>query len=91
MREAIVMPALSDTMNNGKLVKWVKKLGAPIKKGETIAEVETDKAVMDMESFHDGFLAGPLAPEGTEMPVGQVIGYIVDSRAETEEVTRRVP
>ena len=44
---------------------------------------------MDVGSFHDGFLVGPLAPEGTEMPVGQVIGYIVDSEA--EEVTQRVP
>jgi pyruvate dehydrogenase E2 component (dihydrolipoamide acetyltransferase) len=82
MREAIIMPALSDTMNNGKLVKWAKKLGDPIRKGETIAEVETDKAVMDVEAFHDGFLAGPLASEGAQIPVGQVIGYIVDNRAD---------
>jgi len=86
MREAITMPTLSDTMNNGRLVKWVKKPGDPIRKGETIAEVETDKAVMEVEAFHDGFLTGPLAPEGTEMPVGQVIGYIVDSRAEAADV-----
>jgi len=82
MREAIIMPALSDTMNNGKLVKWTKKLGDSIKKGDTIAEVETDKAVMDLEAFHDGFLAGPLASEGAEIPVGQVIGYIVDNHAD---------
>lgn len=82
MHEAITMPALSDTMSNGRLVKWVKKLGDPITKGESIAEIETDKAVMDVEAFHDGFLAGPLAPEGTEMPVGQVIGYIVGDRGD---------
>jgi pyruvate dehydrogenase E2 component (dihydrolipoamide acetyltransferase) len=86
MREAIIMPALSDTMNNGKLVKWTKKLGDPIKKGETIAEVETDKAVMDVEAFHEGILAGPLASEGAEIPVGQVIGYIVDNRADAPPV-----
>ncbi len=86
MREAIIMPALSDTMNNGKLVKWTNKLGDPIKKGETIAEVETDKAVMDVEAFHEGILAGPLASEGAEIPVGQVIGYIVDNRADAPPV-----
>ena len=79
MSEPITMPALSDTMSNGRLVKWVKKLGDVIKKGDTIAEVETDKAVMEVEAFHDGYLAGPLAAEGTEMPVGKIIGYIADS------------
>ncbi|MGO9702108.1 MAG: biotin/lipoyl-containing protein, partial [Xanthobacteraceae bacterium] len=82
MSEPITMPALSDTMSNGRLVKWVKKLGDTIKKGDTIAEVETDKAVMEVEAFHDGYLAGPLAPEGTEMPVGKIIGYIADSPGE---------
>ena len=82
MSESITMPALSDTMNTGRLVKWVKKLGDTIKKGETIAEVETDKAVMEVASYHDGYLAGPLAAEGTEMPVGKVIGYIADSPGE---------
>src|SRR5579864_864561 len=73
------MPALSDTMNNGRLVKWVKKIGDRIKKGESVADVETDKAVMDVEAFHDGYLAGPLAAEGSELPVGATIGYIADS------------
>ncbi len=82
MSEPITMPALSDTMSNGRLVKWVKKLGDAIKKGDTIAEVETDKAVMEVAAFHDGYLAGPLAAEGTEMPVGKVIGYIADSPGE---------
>ena len=57
MRAAITMPALSDTMNDGRLVKWTKKSGDRVKKGESIAEVETDKAVMDVEAFHDGYLA----------------------------------
>ena len=78
MNQPISMPALSDTMNNGRLVRWVKKIGDPIKKGESVADVETDKAVMDVEAFHDGYLAGPLAAEGSEMPVGATIGYIAD-------------
>jgi pyruvate dehydrogenase E2 component (dihydrolipoamide acetyltransferase) len=82
MSEPITMPALSDTMNTGRLVKWVKKLGDAIKTGDTIAEVETDKAVMEVAAFHDGYLAGPLAAEGTEMPVGKIIGYIANSPGE---------
>jgi pyruvate dehydrogenase E2 component (dihydrolipoamide acetyltransferase) len=82
MSEPITMPALSDTMNTGRLVKWVKKPGDAIKKGETIAEIETDKAVMEVEAYHDGYLTGPLAPEGTDMPVGKIIGYIADSPGE---------
>ncbi len=83
MNQPITMPALSDTMSNGRLVKWVKKIGDPIKKGESVADVETDKAVMDVESFHDGYLAGPLAAEGSEMPVGATIGYIAESAGAT--------
>ena len=78
MNQPITMPALSDTMNNGRLVKWVKKIGDPIKKGESVADIETDKAVMEVETFHDGYLAGPLAAEGSEMAVGATIGYISD-------------
>jgi pyruvate dehydrogenase E2 component (dihydrolipoamide acetyltransferase) len=76
------MPALSDTMSNGRLVRWVKHEGDAIKRGEAIAEVETDKAVMDVEAFHDGYLCGPLAPTDTDVPVGQTIGYLVDTQAE---------
>ena len=92
MSEPITMPALSDTMSNGRLVKWVKKLGDTIKKGDTIAEVETDKAVMEVEAFHDGYLAGPLAAEGSEMPVGKIIGYIADSPGkDVAEVAQATP
>jgi pyruvate dehydrogenase E2 component (dihydrolipoamide acetyltransferase) len=97
MSEPITMPTLSDTMNSGRLVKWVMKLGDPIKKGDTIAEIETDKAVMEVTAFHDGYLAGPLASEGAEMPVGQIIGYIADSpggavaeAAQTTPVTPKI-
>lgn len=79
MSHPITMPALSDTMSNGRLVKWTKQPGDVIKKGEVVAEIETDKAVMDVEAFEDGYLSGPLAEEGTEAPVGQVIGYIAES------------
>lgn len=78
MSHAITMPALSDTMGAGRLVKWAKKPGNKISKGDVIAEVETDKAVMEVEAFQDGYLSGPLVAEGTEAPVGEIIGYIAD-------------
>lgn len=78
MTLAVTMPALSDTMGAGRLVKWTKKPGDRIKKGDVIAEVETDKAVMEVEAFQDGYLSGPLAAEGSEAPVGEIIGYIAD-------------
>jgi pyruvate dehydrogenase E2 component (dihydrolipoamide acetyltransferase) len=82
MIQAITMPVLSDTMSVGRLARWLKKPGDPIKKGEAIAEVETDKAVMELESFHDGYLAGPLAPIETDLPLGTPIAYIADTPAE---------
>jgi pyruvate dehydrogenase E2 component (dihydrolipoamide acetyltransferase) len=82
MTQAVTMPALSDTMGAGRLVKWTKKVGDKISKGDIVAEVETDKAVMEVEAFEDGYLSGPLAAEGTEAPVGQTIGFIVDDKAE---------
>ncbi|MBU2739779.1 2-oxo acid dehydrogenase subunit E2 [Acidithiobacillus concretivorus] len=78
MKNSITMPVLSDTMQTGRLTRWNKSVGDAIKKGEAIAEVETDKAILDVEAFADGFLAGPLAATDTDIPVRQVIGYIVD-------------
>lgn len=78
----VVMPALSDTMATGRLVKWLKQPGDPVKKGESVAEVETDKAIMDVEVFRDGYLAGPLAALDTDIPVGQPIAYLADQPAE---------
>jgi len=82
MKHAVTMPALSDTMNVGRLVKWLKKPADPVKKGETIAEVETDKAVMVVEAYNDGYLAGPLAPLDADVALGAPIAYIADTMAE---------
>ncbi|MHB8236858.1 MAG: 2-oxo acid dehydrogenase subunit E2 [Acidithiobacillus ferrivorans] len=78
MKVEITMPVLSDTMQTGRLTRWNKAVGEAIKKGEAVAEVETDKAILDVEAFVDGFLAGPLAAVDTDIPVRQVIGYIAD-------------
>ncbi|MHB1566000.1 MAG: 2-oxo acid dehydrogenase subunit E2 [Acidiferrobacter sp.] len=85
MKQPIMMPILSDTMETGRLVRWTKQLGEAIKTGENLAEVETDKAIMDVEAFADGFLAGPLAPINQDIPVRQIIGYISDHPEERSE------
>ncbi len=83
-RQPIKMPALSDTMETGRLVAWHKKPGEAVHKGDVIAEVESDKAIMDLEAFADGYLQGPLAAPDSEVPVGAVIGYLSDT-AEAQE------
>src|ERR1700756_2932524 len=70
----ILMPALSPTMEKGNLAKWLKKEGDPIKTGDVIAEIETDKATMEYESVDDGVLAKIVVPEGTaDVPGNQLI------------------
>ena len=62
----ILMPALSPTMEQGKLAKWVKKVGDKVKSGDVLAEIETDKATMEVEAVDEGVLAAILIPDGTE-------------------------
>src|SRR5215813_10850395 len=61
----ILMPALSPTMEKGNLAKWVKSEGDPVKAGDVIAEIETDKATMEVEAVDEGTLGQILVPEGT--------------------------
>jgi pyruvate dehydrogenase E2 component (dihydrolipoamide acetyltransferase) len=70
------MPRLSDTMEEGKLARWLKRPGDVVHRGEAIAEIETDKAVMDLEAYDDGVLAEVLLGEGDVAPIGQVIATI---------------
>jgi pyruvate dehydrogenase E2 component (dihydrolipoamide acetyltransferase) len=77
MAISIVMPALEMAQETGKLVSWIKPEGATVAKGELILEIETDKAVMEIESPGAGVLAGIKAKPGDVVPVGQVIGWIV--------------
>src|SRR5215468_314867 len=62
----ILMPALSPTMTEGKIAKWHKKVGDPVKAGDVLAEIETDKATMEVEAVDEGVLAKIMVPEGTE-------------------------
>src|SRR5215207_83987 len=73
----ILMPALSPTMEKGNLARWLKKEGDLVKSGDVIAEIETDKATMEVEAVDEGVLARIVVPEGTaDVPVNQVIGLI---------------
>ncbi len=74
----ISMPRLSDTMQEGTITRWLKKAGDEVKKGEILAEVETDKANMEIESFDAGVLEQILVQEGETAPVGQPIAIVGD-------------
>jgi len=88
---AVKMPKLSDTMTEGVLVSWKKQPGEPVKRGEIIAEVETDKAIMEVEVFRDGYLAGPLAAEGATVAVGEPIGYLTEEPAGSVSTAAAAP
>ncbi len=76
MATEVIMPRMSDTMEEGKILKWLKKVGDRIEVGDIIAEVETDKADMEMEALDDGFLTEIRAQEGESVPVGSVIALL---------------
>jgi pyruvate dehydrogenase E2 component (dihydrolipoamide acetyltransferase) len=76
MATQIQMPKLSDTMEEGKILKWLKKEGDVVEQGEIIAEVESDKADMELEAYDSGILLKIVIPEGKGAPVGGVIAVI---------------
>jgi pyruvate dehydrogenase E2 component (dihydrolipoamide acetyltransferase) len=73
----IEMPKLSDTMTEGTLVKWIKKVGDPVAVGDVLAEVETDKATMEMEAFDEGVLGEIYVNDGEKVQVGQKLAVLV--------------
>jgi len=77
MAVSVVMPALEMAQETGKLVSWKKKEGEQVKKGEMLLEVETDKAVVEIEASGDGVLSGVTAKEGDVVPVGQTIAWLL--------------
>lgn len=76
MAEVITMPRLSDTMTEGKVSKWHKKVGDTVKEGDVLAEIETDKAVQDFESEFNGTLLYIGTEEGSNSPVDSVLAII---------------
>jgi pyruvate dehydrogenase E2 component (dihydrolipoamide acetyltransferase) len=77
MAVSVVMPALEMAQETGKLVSWKKKEGEQVKKGEMLLEVETDKAVVEIEAGGDGVLSGVTAKVGDVVPVGQTIAWLL--------------
>ena len=77
MAISVVMPALEMAQETGKLLAWRKKEGEAVKKGEPLLEIETDKAVVEIEAPGDGILAGITAHEGAVIPVGETIAWLV--------------
>ena len=74
----ILMPALSPTMTEGNLARWLKNEGDPVASGEAIAEIETDKATMEVEAVEEGVLGRIVIPDGTEgVRVDTVIGVLL--------------
>ena len=76
MATKILMPKLSDTMSEGVILKWLKKEGEKVKQGETLVEIESDKADMELEAYDSGVLKKILVPEGGKAGIGALIGVI---------------
>ena len=74
----VVMPKLSEAMETGKVIQWLKKEGEPVKGGDVIAEIETDKANVEIEAFGSGVLRKILVGPGGQVPVGEMIAVIAD-------------
>jgi hypothetical protein len=76
MAHDVTMPQLGMTQDSGIILSWAKALGDPVKSGEVLMEVETDKATMEVEATNDGFLTEIRAPAGSDVPVGNVVAVI---------------
>jgi len=74
----IKMPQLSDTMTEGVVVSWEKQIGDKVERGDVVATVETDKAIMDVEVFREGYLSGPMAEVDSVVAVGEPMAYLVE-------------
>lgn len=76
MRVEIRMASLGFDMESGRINQWLKGVGDHVERGEPLAEVETDKAIIEMEATQSGMLVELVAEVGQEVPVGDVIGYL---------------
>ena len=88
--EIIKMPRLSDTMEEGTVSTWLKKVGDEVKEGDIIAEIETDKATMEFESFHKGTLLYIGVEEGKSAPVDEVLAIIGDKSTDVEKAIKSI-
>ncbi len=90
MAEIIRMPKMSDTMEEGVIAGWLKKVGDEVKSGDILAEVETDKATMELESYDDGFLLHVGVKDGESVPVDGVIAIIGEKSENIDDILKEV-
>jgi pyruvate dehydrogenase E2 component (dihydrolipoamide acetyltransferase) len=88
---AIEMPKLSDTMTEGTLVKWIKKVGDIVAVGDVLAEVETDKATMEMEAFDEGVLSEIYVKDGEKVEIGQKLALLLGRDEQPAADTKKAP
>ncbi|MCZ6892168.1 MAG: dihydrolipoamide acetyltransferase family protein [Chloroflexi bacterium] len=91
MAKELVMPQMGYDMQQGTVVRWIKKEGDQVVRGEPVAEIETDKAVVEMESIGGGVLRKIIAPEGTVAQVGEVIGIIAEPDEDISSLEAKGP
>ena len=91
MSELITLPKLGFDMAEGTLVRWLKQVGDPVKKGDVLLEVETDKATVEVEALASGLLKGTFAEAGSVLPVGTLIGVIAgaDEKVDLEALRKQ--
>src|ERR1700716_3322143 len=87
----VTMPRLSDTMEEGTIASWLKKPGEKVDRGEVIAQIETDKATMDLTAFEAGTLQEILAPEGSTVAIGQPVARIGNGKAAPTQKNSSTP
>src|SRR5207245_10065132 len=87
----VVMPKLSEAMETGKIIKWLTKEGARVQGGDILAEVETDKADVEMEAFGGGVLRKILVAQGEQVPVGSLIAVIAEPNEDIASVIAGAP
>ncbi|MEC7877338.1 MAG: dihydrolipoamide acetyltransferase family protein [Bacteroidota bacterium] len=90
MAEIIRMPKMSDTMEEGVIAEWLKKVGDEVKSGDVLAEVETDKATMELESYDDGVLLHIGVKNGDSVPVNGVIAIIGDKGEDVDDILKNL-
>ena len=91
MATKVIMPKLSPTMEEGQLSRWLKKEGDKVSMGEPLAEIDTDKATMEMQALGNGVLRKILIQEGESAPLGQLIAIIGEPDEDISSLTTDTP
>src|SRR6516162_6613641 len=91
MATEVLMPALSPTMTEGKIARWLKTEGEPVRAGDVLAEIETDKATMEVEAIDEGVLARIVIPEGTEHVAVNTPRAVIAGNGEDAGTVKKAP